>query len=285
MKIGVSSYSFGKYLKEWDMAKVIKTAKDIGFDGIEFAGLNITGTQDELLDTAKKYKDICDEVGIEIFSYTIGADFLNPRENGTLEDEIRAVKKEVDIAKILGVNKMRHDITRGYENKLELLDFVEVLPILADSAREVTKYAEGLGIKTMFENHGFFVQNSERCKALVETINHPNFGVLIDLGNFICADDNCFIAAKRLAPYAIHAHAKDFYLKPFTAEDEEGWFRSVNGTLLRGAILGDGVINPGASIAMLKEIGYTGDISLEFEGAEDNIIGVTKGYEYLKNFA
>jgi hypothetical protein len=40
----------------------------------------------------------------------------------------------------------------------------------------VTEFAAGLGVRTMIENHGYYMQDSERVKRLVEAVGHPNFG-------------------------------------------------------------------------------------------------------------
>ena len=285
MKLGVSTYSFGKYQGTMNMSEIIKKAKEIGFNGIEFAGLGINGFEKELLiDTAKEYKDICCKENMKIMSYTIGADFLNPKSGGSTKDEIKALMDEIDIAKALGADKMRHDISSGIKENIKLLDFFKVLPILADAAREVTIYGESQGIKTMFENHGYFMQNSERCEALIETVAHPNFGSLIDIGNFICADDNPIVAVKRLLPYAFHVHVKDFYVKPFytLVNNERNWFNSSNGTHLAGSILGKGDTNAKESIKLIVDSNYLGDLSLEFEGSEDNIQGITEGFAFMK---
>ena len=62
----------------------------------------------------------------------------------------------------------------------------------------------------MVENHGFFAQDSDRVEKLVTGVANPNFGLLVDMGNFACADDPSDKAVGRVAKYAKHVHAKDF---------------------------------------------------------------------------
>lgn len=54
----------------------------------------------------------------------------------------------------------------------------------------MTAYAAEKGIKTAVENHGTFCQDSDRVELLVNTVAHDNFGLLVDMGNFLCADEN-----------------------------------------------------------------------------------------------
>lgn len=120
-------------------------------------------------------------MGIEIVNYTIGADFLRG-SNGDLQAEIERVKREVDIAAILGVPGMRHDASSGWPaTHRGPKSFDAALPRLAEGCRAVTEYAASQGIKTMVENHGWFCQESLRVEKLVTAVDHPNFGVLIDM--------------------------------------------------------------------------------------------------------
>lgn len=60
---------------------------------------------------------------------------------------------------------------------------------------------------------GFFAQDSDRIEKLVTGVANPNFGLLVDIGNFACADDPSDKAVGRVAKYAKHVHAKDFHIK------------------------------------------------------------------------
>ena len=215
-------------------------------------------------------------------SWTIGADFLR----NDVEAEIDRLKGQVDIAATLGAPSMRHDATGGFPDRANnLSDFIEALPIVAKGYAGVTKYAVDKGVKTMIENHGFFFQDSNRLEALLNKVDHPNFGVLIDIGNFLCADEEPTQAVKRLAPYAFHVHAKDFHIKCPASDPGEGWFRSRGGVPLRGAIVGHGNVDTKRCIELLKEGGYDGYLSIEFEGMEDNRRALQIGFANLQRYA
>ena len=74
----------------------------------------------------------------------------------------------------------------------------------------------------MTENHGFFSQDSCRVEKLYTAVNHPNFGLLCDIGNFVCADEDPAKAVARVAPYTRYVHAKDFICKSFYSDDPGG---------------------------------------------------------------
>ena len=286
MRIGVSSYSFSRLVQAGTMEQkaVIAKAREIGFDVIEFAAIDVPEGK-TLPDYARELREEAARVGIDIVNYTIGADFLKG-SGGDLQAEIARVRGEVDVAEILGVSGMRHDASSGWPaGHAGPRSFEAGLPRLAEGCRGVTEYAAGKGIKTMVENHGFFCQDSIRVEQLVTAVDHPNFGVLIDMGNFLCADDDPATAVGRLMPYAFHCHAKDFHLKPGTdASPGEGWFQSRGGNYLRGAIIGHGNVPVVQCLRIMNKAGFEGVLSIEFEGLEDVLMGIQAGHDNLRRF-
>ncbi|MBR4765609.1 MAG: sugar phosphate isomerase/epimerase, partial [Clostridia bacterium] len=256
-------------------------AKELGFDAIEFTDLcPPEGVSEEKY--AKQIKAESERVGLPVSSYTIGADFLNA-EN--IEDEIARVCRKVDIASILGVKVMRHDATSGFrDSEAKYKGFDQALPSLIKGCKAVTDYAKQYGICTCVENHGLFSQESLRVEKLVTGVADENFGLLVDIGNFACADDPSPVAVGRLAPYAKYVHAKDFHIKSGNGINPgRGFFRSRGGNYLRGAIIGHGDIPVMQCLSILKNSGYDGYVSIEFEGMENALDGISTGLENLRN--
>jgi len=284
MKIGVSSYSYIRLVTSGQMEQkaIIAKTKEIGFDVIEFSKIVVPEGK-TLPDYAAELKDEADRVGIAIVNYTIGADFLKG-SNGDLQAEIERVKGEVDIAAILGVPGMRHDASSGWPaDHVGPKSFDAALPRLAEGCRAVTEYAASKGIKTMVENHGWFCQESVRVEKLVTAVDHPNFGVLIDMGNFLCADEEPTVAVSRLMPYAFHCHAKDFHVKSGNEPAPgKGWFGTRGGNYLRGAIVGHGDVPVLQCLRIMQRDGYDGVLSVEYEGIEDVLMGIEIGHDNLR---
>ncbi len=286
MRIGVSSYSFDRLIKQGKMTQFdcVQKAKDLGFEFIDFTDLEPHDGSSER-EYAQKIAKECSRVGIEVGSYTVYADLING-SNGVFDDEVARVKQKVDIANILGSKIMRHDATAGINPQIGIFkSFDALLPILIKDCRQITEHAKKMGIKTMVENHGFFAQDSKRVEKLINGVANDNFGVLIDMGNFMCVDENPTEAVGRLAPYALHIHAKDFHLKSGMEPDPgQGWFKSRGGNYLRGAIIGHGQVPIVQCLSILKKAGYNGLIAIEFEGMEDNIEALEIGYENLRKY-
>ena len=105
----------------------------------------------------------------------------------------------------------------------------------------------------------------------------------MDIGNFICADEDHLSAVRVAAPYAFHVHAKDFLRKSADAVDPgDGWFLSRGGQHIRGTVVGHGVVPVKECLDVIRESGYQGVVSLEFEGMEENLPAVVNGLAYLR---
>ena len=77
-------------------------------------------------------------------------------------------------------------------------------------------------------------------------------------------------------PYAFGGDGSGMEMDPGS-----GWFRTRSGDYLRGTIIGHGDAHIYQSVQMLKRSGYDGYLSIEFEGCEDNLLGISVGRENL----
>ena len=283
MKVAVSSYSFSQAIRDGRLTlkECIAKAKEIGFEAIEFVDFNVTSTLPEgmtMMEYAKELRAECDRVGIAVTNFTIGADF----QNRDTAEEVERVKGMVDIAEAFGATGMRHDVASGAK---PYQSFDHALPKIAEGVRQVAEYAATKGIKTMSGNHGFFAQDALRVEKLMNTVNHPNYGWLVDMGNFTCADEDPAISVGIGAPYAFYVHAKDFIIKPADGPNPgKFFFQSRNGNYLRGTIIGQGNVPVKHCLIALKKAGYDGYVAIEFEGMEDCILALEAGCENLKRY-
>ena len=281
MKYSVSSYSFSQLTSsgEYTEKELIGLAKEMGFDGIEFAGLNVPEGMDKLI-YAALLKQEADKYEIPIVAYSVGADLLTDTDK-----EVIRLISEVEVAAALGAPVMRHDATCGYDKETRSQrGFANSLPQIIRGCKLITEYAKTKNVRTCVENHGFFCQDSARIEAIVNSVADDNFGVQVDIGNFLCADEDPAIAVGNLAPYAVNVHAKDFHVKKGTEFiPAEGFFMTRGGNYLRGAIIGHGDVPVLQCMRTLKNAGYNGNVTVEFEGVEDAKKGVAWGLSTLRH--
>ncbi|WP_405171270.1 sugar phosphate isomerase/epimerase [Paenibacillus sp. FSL H8-0280] len=269
MKIGLSTYSLQQALdrKELTVPDAIRWIADQGGEHVEIVPMGFSLIDNpELID---EIKAAAKEVGIDISNYAIGANFAVQEDAEALEQEIQNVMRHVDVAAALGVKLMRHDVAFRPAPEGTVAQFEIDLPVLVKACQRIADYAAGFGITTSVENHGYYVQSSERIQRLLHETARSNFKTTLDVGNFLCVDEDPVSAVKNNIPYASIVHAKDFYWRPSYRNPGEGWFQTSHGNYLRGAIVGQGDIDMPEVFRVLKQSGYDGYISVEFEGMED----------------
>ena len=174
------------------------------------------------------------------------------------------------------------------ENTME--KFQAELPLIVRTYEELCDYAKPLGVTVLLENHGFHANGSERVRQIMTSVRRDNFAHQLDVGNYTCVDDIPEIAVKKMIPFAKTIHMKDFYLRPAHRDPggavdfscENSWFRSVNGTFLRGSILAQGDIDIWDVMRTIKNSSFDGDIYLEYEGMEECEYGTHVSFANMK---
>ena len=275
MRVSVSSYSFGQQLWAGKMTQLDLVSKvmEMGFDTIEYTDIDGDNLAQQK-ENARKIRAEADRVGLEISNYTIGANLYQPTPE-EVDAEVERLKGQVEVAAILGAKVMRHDVCYSLGKSGTSRSFGLMLPTIADAARRVTEYAATFGIKTCSENHGYIAQDSYRVEQLYNAVGHDNYGLLVDIGNFICVDEDPAQAVSRVAPYAVHVHLKDMLVRPEPVGPICNATRGCN--YFAGTVVGEGDIPVKKCLQILKRAGYDGIVSLEYEGAEDCLTGIARG--------
>lgn len=278
MKIGLSSYSLSRLINSGEMTilDAIQWVSENGGEHVEIVPVGFNLLEDPTLIDAIRKK--ADETGLELSNYAVGANFIQDSEE-LFNEQVAMLKRHVDVVHGLGIKLMRHDVASRPVPQTSIFQFEKDLDRMVEGVRQVADYAAGFGITTSVENHGFFVQASDRVQRLIHEVDRENFKTTLDVGNFMCADEDSVVSVKKNLPYASMVHLKDFYLRPSYRNPGEGWFKTASGNYLRGAIVGQGDIDMVEVIRVVKQSGYNGYISIEFEGMEDPRIGSKIGMD------
>ena len=280
MKIGLTTYSLSRLVSkgEFTLCDIIRWGAENGAEHIEIApGKECLAENAALCAEIRKTASDC---GVDLSSYTIGANFIQPDEEA-FRKEIERVKREVDVAARLGVTRMRHDAGWRPPAEATCRNFDADLPKLAEACAEIADYAKPFGITTSVENHGYHVQGSERVERLIYAVGRENFRTTLDVGNFLCVDEDPVSAVKNNISLASMIHFKDFYVRKNLAV-RNGFFETKHGNLLRGSIVGYGDIDIPAIVEVIRNSGYDSYVSVEFEGMEECREGTSIGIRMLK---
>lgn len=279
MKISVNSYSFFQAIEDGRLTlqQLPAKAAELGFEGMEFTQLP-SDSRENLLALAAELKQLTDEAGLPMVAYTCGATLY-----GTADEQEAAlthVKTQLDVAAALGAKLFRFDVL--YRLPVGV-SFDAVLRNVAPVMRQIAEYGAELGIVTTIENHGLTFQDYDRIEKTYDAVNHPNFALLLDIGNFLCADQDNVMCVSRLAHLAKHVHLKDFKIAGFLEGGTgSGWFRTRARNYLLGTAVGDGDARSAQCLDILSAIGYDGWLSIEFEGPGDCLSELARGLAFAK---
>ncbi len=247
------------------IAQWIDLAATLNVDGLEwYAGF--LEMQDET--RWAEFRTRVEDTGKTIPMMCCSPDFTHP-DATFREREIAKQQRWIDMTQTLGGQYCR--VLSGQRRPTLTID--EGIQLAADSIQRCLPYAQEHGITLILENHykddfweypEFAQQMDVFCK-LVESIDHPNFGVNYDPSNTYLAGEDPLELLKRVSHCVVTMHASDRYLVEGTIEDlrrEESGAQGYAKRLRHGEI-GKGLNDYDAIFAELKSRQFYGWISIE----------------------
>jgi sugar phosphate isomerase/epimerase len=213
--------------------------------------------------------------GVELSGICIGSSFVG--DPAFVDTQVKRAKHHVELADRLGIRYLRHVVTPWALKDTGVADVEATLPVLAEASKQIAKHAATYGITTSVENHGFFINAGERVRRLIHAVDEPNFKTTLDVGNFLCVDDDPLLSTRANLPHASFVHLKDFYIRPETFVTADGWLRTAGGRHILGSIVGYGDVDlPGICRSIIAS-SYDGYVSIEFEGLEEPRLACERG--------
>jgi sugar phosphate isomerase/epimerase len=184
-----------------------------------------------------------------------GADMFQKKEKGR-KRQFDFLKRWIDLADRSSIPFARICIGHGFS----LFDQKKVFRNFIENFSPVLEYCESLGIKVFVENHFGKSLDVDFLLKIHKELNSSFFGILLDTGNFKPRERIYENIAKLQDTISfVHVKASNF--------DESG-----NETTL----------DYGKILKSLKLYGYSGYLSIEYEGQSPNLEGVKKSISMLR---
>ncbi|MAM64326.1 MAG: xylose isomerase [Candidatus Marinimicrobia bacterium] len=268
-KFAIATYSYWHFREpKVTVQQVIDHASNLGVDGVDVLHVQMDNESPEYI---RSLRDRAQDKNIELICLSIHQDFVDP-DKEKRNKNIDHTKKCIDIAHDLGISYIR--LNSGRWNTIDSFDDLMankgVEPILPgfteddgfkwciDSINECLPHAEQAGVVLALENHWGLTRTPEGLLRIVNSIDSPWLGVLMDTGNFL---EDPYEKLEEIAPQTVFVQAKTYY--------GGGEWYTLDLDYPRIA-------------EILNKVEYKGYISLEFEGKEDANKGVPKSIEMLK---
>lgn len=216
-------------------------------------------------DIAKAYeiREYADSKNIKFSCFSVFCNLVG--EDST--EQIRRLKKFVDVCAVLGSPYIHHTIACELEEPDKVLPFSEEFFKKGVSAvREIYDYAEKLGIRAIYEEQGYLFNGIERFGRFLREVDR-NIGVVADFGNIHHVDEEITDFIKLAGDKICHVHIKDVMVAP---EQHGGGFKTSKGNYMHEAFLGEGCVKFHEGMKLLKDLGYKGYYALEYGAPEDD---------------
>lgn len=269
-RFGVSTYSFFKFggSNNVPVDKCIERAAEMGFDGVELLHVQMDGDSTAYLNSLKRKAFT---LGLDLMGLSTHQTFLSP-DAAVRKQNIEHTTRCLEIAYQLGIPTVRVNTGRwgtskdfdelmknkGVEPRLEGYTDEDGFQWVIDSYRTLAKKAEELGVIMGLENHWGLGRTAEGVLRVVKAVDSPWLQVTLDTGNFL---ENMYEQMEALIPYTVLVQAKTYY--------GGGTWYTLDVDYRRVA-------------SLLKQHGYRGYVSLEFEGKEDYRTAVPKSLAMLR---
>jgi len=194
-----------------------------------------------------------------------------PEETRRAAEEFRQAGFAITGAGVIGFEKDDdEDIRRKFEYvKTAGIPLIIGMPSAAVLPR-LEKFVKEYNIKVAIHNHGPEDKNFPSPFDVLKAIKNldPRIGLCVDAGHAVRAGADVPAAIKAAGPRALDMHIKD--LTDFGRDDS-------------GCPVGDGKMPIPAIFKALMEIGFKGQVMLEYEMDENNPLpGMIKSFAYMR---
>ncbi len=236
-----------------DIYEAIQLFKAIGYDGVEVrvAGNGQIDSEAITNDEVQRIHQAAVAEGMEFSCLTSYYQNFLPE---TREEVIKNLKRVAEIACGLDCPLIR--VYGGVEPSSQAgYWFNDVWSHTVTGIQEVARYAGKLGVGLVVETHiGSLTMSARDAIKLIEDVNMNNVGMLFDYAWVeLAAAETGAEAVRRAARYIKHVHIKDWKLESRTPLKKTS------------CLMGEGTVNWQEVFPALREIGYNGYVSDEYE--------------------
>lgn len=277
VQLAIASYSYWHFrTAKVSIETVIEKAAGLGVPGVDILHRQMDIPEKEPLTTShrnylQRLKRHAFRQGVSLVCLSIHQDFVDPSPD-YLRGQVEHTLKCIEIAAALGIpcirlNSGRWNTIASFDDLMKARGEEPILPghtedegfkWCQDCIERCLPRAAELGVMLALENHWGLTRTPAGLLRLVNGVNSPWLGALMDTGNFL-EDPYAKLAA--IAPKTVFVQAKTYF--------GGGEWYSLDLDYARIA-------------KILVEANYTGWVSLEMEGKEHADTAVPKSIEVLR---
>jgi len=269
-RIGVSSYSFWGFKRE-DLRPIdvcMEHAARMGFDGFEILQRQLASTDSAELMKIKRRAFL---LGMDLMGYSTHQGFLSPdaeKRKAQLDHTVACLEQAYQMgiptmrvnSGTWGTSKSFDELmaNRGEEKPLEGFTEEDAYGWVIEAYQKLAEEAGKRGVIMGLENHWGLGRTAEGVKRVVDAVDSPWLKVTLDTGNFL---EDPYDRLKQLAKDTVLMQAKTYH---------------------GGGVWYTLELDYPRIARIMRDAGFTGYVSLEFEGKEDPLTAIPKSLEMLR---
>ena len=257
LRLGTSTYSYWHFTPDkTPIETVLESAHQLGLSGVEILHRQL---ESEERDYLQRLKRRAFELGLSLYNLSIHQDFVwaEPEERQRHVDHTLHC---IDLAHDMGIPSIR--VNSGgwrkegsFDDLIQARGWVEPWPghtqdegfdWVCDCIGQCLDRAAEQGVMLLLENHWGLTTFADGVLRILNTVNSPWLGGILDMGNYLFEDD-MYAAMAKVAPHINLAHMK-------TYPGGGSWY-SLD-------------LDYARVFRILLEAGFSGYVSIEMEGAD-----------------
>lgn len=256
---------------EFSVEKALKYFAKLQLDGAEViiqsgytSGISLEASDE----TVKDIRKLSDDIALPIAATTPYLNLYNSLDETVRQREQDALMRVIDMSHILGAKSIRVYGGAFKDDETDLDG--SKLKQLVKTLRACGDYAATLGIKLSIENHfGTMTTTVAETMRVIDAINHPAVGILYDQANlaFLPAEEYREAIDAQIE-HINYVHVKDLVYRggsPQKFRSDSVSHISEDIRTVYSRIPGDGILDWPEILQYLKNKGYDGWLSLEYE--------------------
>jgi sugar phosphate isomerase/epimerase len=261
MRPGITIYSGNQLFGKGGMTvqNFIKYVSELGFEGIDI-GYYWKDRAREIKECPKWLEDS----GITLSGYIVGNDFGKVVGTGKEQEEIDKVRQAIDDAALLGTDRLR-----VFAGSREDMSFDDGRKPVLECFAQCLEHAESNKIILALEDHGGWSSNSKEMLFYINSLSSPYFQACVDIGNFLVGGEQPLDGVRNTAKHAAMVHVKDC---------------KISDDRVDATVVGDGEVDVKGCLQILKNSGYDGYLSLEYEAEEECRYGIETSLKRMKTY-
>ena len=259
-KLSLAQWSLNKGINsgDFDPYNFAKTAKELGFSGLEYVNQLYSDVMDSgnkhqaIKKFIKKNNDEAERNSIENLLIMIDGEgdlaTSNVRKrNAAIENH----KKWIDAASQMGCHSVRVNLY-GVEQKKKWMEYS------SSSLTSLSEFSKDYNINVIVENHGSLSSNAELLMQVINNVNLKNCGTLPDFGNFcIKRVEGDLYESDCVKEYDRYKGIKEMMPKAFAVSAKSNSFNNKGDEVYTDYL---------KMLKIVKDSGYNGYIGVEYEG-------------------